>query len=396
MTVNDDAGGPTPSSRRPPDYRPRALHLALLFTDAIGRVHPLALTPAWLALSAIAAWPWSESRPIAGMLAIVLTMIDGAGLALRPVRGRSFGPVAPPMLAIACMRTALILGVGLIWDTPYALAIAGGLVSLGSVLFLYATWIEPFRIAVTRAELRSTKLAASEPLRILHVSDLHVERITPRERALITLVADLAPDLIVLTGDYLNLSYVTEELAQSEAREVLGALCAAGSCPVYAVTGSPPVDLASVVPSVFQALPISWLHNEIVEVEIRGHQVELAGLGCRKERSYDVPRLQRLLDQGQGKRFRVLLYHSPDLMPEAAQLGVDLYLCGHTHGGQIRLPIFGAIITSSAFWKRYEMGRYELGGTTLYVNRGLGLEGMGAPRARLLAPPEVVLWELSS
>jgi predicted MPP superfamily phosphohydrolase len=69
----------------------------------------------------------------------------------------------------------------------------------------------------------------------------------------------------------------------------------------------------------------------------------------------------------------------------------DLY-----HGGQIHLPLFGAVITSSDFWKRYEMGRYEEGNTTLYVSRGLGMEGKGAPRARFLAPPEVILWILSS
>jgi predicted MPP superfamily phosphohydrolase len=74
----------------------------------------------------------------------------------------------------------------------------------------------------------------------------------------------------------------------------------------------------------------------------------------------------------------------------------DLYLCGHTHGGQIRLPLFGAVITSSDFWKRYEMGRYEEGNTVLYISRGLGMEGKGAPRARFLAPPEIVLWTLSS
>jgi predicted MPP superfamily phosphohydrolase len=92
----------------------------------------------------------------------------------------------------------------------------------------------------------------------------------------------------------------------------------------------------------------------------------------------------------------LLLYHSSDLMPEATDLGVDLYLCGHTHGGQVRLPLFGALITSSDFWKRYEMGRYKEGNTTLYVSRGLGMEGLGAPRARFLSPPEIVLWTLSS
>ncbi|MBC8450309.1 MAG: metallophosphoesterase, partial [Chloroflexi bacterium] len=56
-----------------------------------------------------------------------------------------------------------------------------------------------------------------------------------------------------------------------------------------------------------------------------------------------------------------------------------------------RLPVYGAVITSSAYGKRYEMGHYVEGDTQLYVSRGLGLEGLAAPRARFLCPPEVVL-----
>jgi predicted MPP superfamily phosphohydrolase len=82
-------------------------------------------------------------------------------------------------------------------------------------------------------------------------------------------------------------------------------------------------------------------------------------------------------------------------MPQAAALGVDLYLAGHTHGGQWRLPLFGAILTSSKFWKRYEAGAYQEGSTHLYVSRGIGLEGFGTPRARFFCPPEVVLISLS-
>ena len=97
--------------------------------------------------------------------------------------------------------------------------------------------------------------------------------------------------------------------------------------------------------------------------------------------------------------FSILLYHTPDLMPyiadaRVAGTGVTLYLAGHTHGGQIRLPIYGALATSSRWGKRYEMGRYYEGETTLYVSRGLGMEGLGAPRARFLAPPEIILWNI--
>jgi predicted MPP superfamily phosphohydrolase len=80
--------------------------------------------------------------------------------------------------------------------------------------------------------------------------------------------------------------------------------------------------------------------------------------------------------------------------PEAAEIGFDWYLCGHTHGGQIRLPLIGALFSSSRLGRRFVMGRYTVGKLQLYVTRGVGMEGLGAPRARFLCPPEIVLWEI--
>jgi predicted MPP superfamily phosphohydrolase len=92
----------------------------------------------------------------------------------------------------------------------------------------------------------------------------------------------------------------------------------------------------------------------------------------------------------------LLLYHTPDLIETADREEIDLYLAGHTHGGQVRLPFFGAIVTMSAYGKQYEMGLYQLNPTTLYVSRGVGMEGMGLPRVRFLCPPEIVLIELGA
>jgi hypothetical protein len=233
-------------------------------------------------------------------------------------------------------------------------------------------------------------------VRLLHISDLHVERFTGREETLLATVEELDPDLIVLTGDYLNLSYVHDPDAHHDARELLYRLCEISACPIFAVTGSPPVDPRGVVPDIFEGLDVDWLLNDVTELAVNNQRVRLAGLTCTQNRERDVPRLRRLLAGGVNRgAFTLLLYHSPDLMPEAVELGVDLYLCGHTHGGQLRLPLVGALLTSSEFGKRYEMGRYEEQGTTLYVSRGIGMEGLGAPRARFLSPPEVVLWTLS-
>jgi hypothetical protein len=310
--------------------------------------------------------------------------------------GRSFGPVTPPLVALTFVRASISFTVGLLWNSWLALlglTVAQLAIAVAS---LYATWIEPFRIGLTHAALLSPRLNGSAPLRLLHVSDLHVERVTARERQLLNLVEEIDPDLVVLTGDYLNLSSVRDPAAHAEVRDLLAELCEHARGPVYAITGSPPVDLKDLVPQIFDGLPITWLLDNVADLHINGHAIRLVGLRCTRERSRDAPRLRRLLANTPGDSFTLLLYHSPDLMPEAVELGVDLYLCGHTHGGQIRVPLVGALITSSDFWKRYEMGRYEENGTTLYVSRGLGMEGLGAPRARFLSPPEVILWTLSS
>ena len=83
-------------------------------------------------------------------------------------------------------------------------------------------------------------------------------------------------------------------------------------------------------------------------------------------------------------------------MPQAVAHGIDLYLCGHTHGGQVRLPLIGPLLTSSKLGRRYVMGHYREGATHLYVSRGVGFEGLGAPRVRLLCPPEIALVEVSA
>ena len=92
--------------------------------------------------------------------------------------------------------------------------------------------------------------------------------------------------------------------------------------------------------------------------------------------------------------FTLLLYHSPDLIAHAAEQQIDLYLGGHTHGGQLRLPFYGAMFTSSMYGKQYEAGLFEKGDTRMYISRGVGFEGGGMPRARFLCRPEIVSLEL--
>jgi predicted MPP superfamily phosphohydrolase len=412
MTTADSQEGFSSPPYGPPGYRPNLIHIALVVTGVLGRLSPEALTPAWLAMAGIACYPWYDLRLVVAATSLTFTLVDGISLALLPRMGRSFGPVTPTLLALALVHTSTFFALGLIWPMvmpdpsthSWQALLTSILLNLAlSAVAFYATWIEPFDVGVTQEGLSSPKLEGESPLRLLHITDLHIEKITPRERQALGLVKELAPDVIVLTGDYLTLTSAHDASAHGEARRLLQQLCdAAGPhCPVFAITGSPPVDPPDTVPSIFEDLPITWLVDKTIELDFNGNRVRVAGVRCTADRHRDGPRLRRLLEDeteqhSTGRPFLLLLYHSPDLIPDAVELGVDLYLCGHTHGGQIRLPVFGAVFTSSDFGKRYEMGRYEEGHTTLYVSRGLGMEGLGAPRARFLAPPEIVLWTLSS
>jgi predicted MPP superfamily phosphohydrolase len=75
---------------------------------------------------------------------------------------------------------------------------------------------------------------------------------------------------------------------------------------------------------------------------------------------------------------------------------IDLYLAGHTHGGQVALPFYGALITLSKTGKKYESGLHHLSNTYMYTNRGIGMEGGKAPRVRFCARPEVTVIDISN
>jgi predicted MPP superfamily phosphohydrolase len=329
-----------------------------------------------------------------GLLAFALA--DWGLLAILPRRGISFGFVQPPFLGITALRwlvSVLTAPLAASWVVPALIALS--VVQLAAwILMAYGTLVEPFRLQVTRLEIASPKLAnPAMPLRVVQLSDLHVERLTHRDHALPALVAELAPDLIVLTGDFLNTSYNSDPRALADLRALLAELQAPGG--VYAIWGTVEVDIPHLLRPVLQDLGIVVLEDQAVELTIRGHHLWLMGMSCTRDLAADGARLRSLMDDAPPGAFTTLLYHIPDLMPQASSLGVDLFLAGHTHGGQWRLPGFGAILTSSRYWKRYEGGHYQEADTHLYVSRGLGMEGFGTPRARFFCPPEVVALALS-
>jgi len=95
-------------------------------------------------------------------------------------------------------------------------------------------------------------------------------------------------------------------------------------------------------------------------------------------------------------KINILMYHSPDLIYEIKREDqIQIMLSGHTHGGQVRIPIWGAFFTGSLYGRKLQSGMYRIHDTLLYISRGIGLEGMGAPRVRFLCSPEIIEWKIN-
>lgn len=382
------------STARPPLPPDRAdgsstlIHAGLMVSEKIGEIAPAQLLPAWLALILIAAWPWPEAQrgPVAALVGVAW-VLDSAMLALLPRTRRSWGPVTPPLLGLMLVR------VGLSWLLPRAWGLLPLLATQGllSAVAFYATWLEPFTVRAPHLRVSHPRL--TRPLKLVHVSDLHFEHLSLREEKLLSILAQEQPDVLVLTGDYMNRSALYDPAAREEARALLAQLHA--PLGVYAVTGSPVVDDPALVPQAFMDLEtLQWLDD--ARIPLPGYEgIWVLGVRCTYDYARDVAALHRLMADLPADAMTILLYHTPDLMPEAVKLGVTLYLAGHTHGGQIALPIAGPLFASSRWGLKYARGLFREGSTTLYVSRGLGVEGLGAPRARFCAPPEVGVWMLT-
>lgn len=338
-------------------------------------------------------WMWTA------LPALACGLLDALQLLLLPALRLSFGPASLPLFFFTFSRLALLLpALALLFlrrdRQSKAVPVLSGIIQ--AVLLVLAFWglyVEPFRLTVTTLQPDSPQFFTDRPLRILHLSDLHMEHPTRREADVLARIEKLQPDLILLTGDYVNPSYVDDALTLAETRDFLAQLHTPYG--VYAVNGT--VDDNAHMVALFDGLDNIRILADGFEVEQwPGGELALVGVTNTYDRSRDGQALTTLMAQVPPDAYVVLLYHTPDLIDTASAAGVDLYLAGHTHGGQIRLPFYGALATFSAYGKQYEMGEYRLDSTMLYVSRGLGMEGWEMPRMRFLCPPEMEVIEFGN
>ncbi len=250
----------------------------------------------------------------------------------------------------------------------------------GFLCFLYGYFIEPYWLKVNKFRLETEKLSGTS-FRIVHITDLHCDKKLRNEEKMIQVANALDADVIVFTGDSVNrpcaVSRFQETLSRLEAR--LGK---------YAVRGNLEVRYWLNLP-VFDNSGFEVLDDSVVEIIKDSERLCVAGLSCKYPNRSD-----KVLSDVPAGVFSVFLCHYSDLIEDVQGENVDLYLCGHTHGGQDALPYYGAIITLTKHGKKYEAGMYEVGDTRLYVNRGLGLDGGWLPKVRFFARPEIAVFDI--
>jgi uncharacterized protein len=255
------------------------------------------------------------------------------------------------------------------------------LAAVGFACVLYGHYVEPYWLEVTHTTLKSAKInASSGRVRIVHISDLHSAAAPGLEERLPAVIAAEKPDLIIYTGD---------SLSQAPGLPVFRKLIMELTkiAPVYATAGN--WDVATeVTGSLYKDTSVIYLEGKNIRQDVRGTPIWIGGIAQWHDDQVwpamrGIPRSE----------FSIFLFHYPDGIREIAKENIDLYLAGHTHGGQVALPFYGAITTNSVYDKEYEKGLYKVGNTWLYVNRGIGMT-YGGPRVRFLARPEVTVIDL--
>jgi hypothetical protein len=256
---------------------------------------------------------------------------------------------------------------------------------------------EPHEIAVTQLDIKLKRLpTAFHNLRIAQLSDIHFSPfMTSHHLAhVVELMNAQKPDLVILTGDYVSVAISRgQKRARAEQAwpcgDVLRKIDAPLGC--FAVLGNH--DYATNAEIVSEALSstgrIQVLRNQSIALERDGARLWLAGID-NVTRMHARP--EEALRRVPGKECTIVAVHEPDFADEMAKYPVDFQLSGHSHGGQIRFPLVGALYLPP--WaEKYPLGHYQIGELQLYTNRGIGVIEIPI---RFMCPPEITLFTLKA
>lgn len=276
-----------------------------------------------------------------------------------------------------------------------AFASLSSAVSIGGT-FKYGRDIEPRWLEIKHITVRLTNLPeVFSGIKIAQISDFHAdESITPEEVAkIVTRVNSLKPDLVAITGDYItrDSSYAPPIVEQLSRIDVpLGCFAVLGNHDYWG-------NVDEIVDA-FNSYSVPLLRNQNQPVTRDGSRIWIAGIDDILEKQHDF---EKTLAGVPAKETTILLVHEPDYADFVARNStVDLQLSGHSHGGQVRIPFYGAPVLPP-LGEKYPWGLNQVGKMQVYTNRGVGMSsikistnGMSLPAVRVNCRPELSLLTL--
>ena len=299
------------------------------------------------------------------------------------------------------------------WLSMAAVVVAVIALSLAAMRALAKS--ERLRLRITRLQIAVPDLPPDlDGLKIAFLSDLHVGMMYVPRQAILDALDEFAPDLLVLGGDY-----AAGKPRVTEAAELVEEL--AGRQPTAAIVGNTeyylPWDLDDLTRRL-EAVDGRLLRNQAWQVARGDATIEVVGLDSPTYHMTDAD--AALADCDPDVDLRIALVHSPAAWQDIGRLAAHIALCGHTHGGQVRIPGLEAPVTHPNYPRRLAAGLFRLRteprpwaerlashwdilrnagpiradaseGTLMYVSRGVGVS---APQVRLMCPPELVQIEI--
>lgn len=269
--------------------------------------------------------------------------------------------------------------------------------ALGLLGYGYSTEVEMNWIEITNLTLKIHHLdPAFKGLRLVQISDFHIGQWINKERLdrVFRMALDQAPDYLLLTGDYLEYRPYGRRNEWATYEENLKLISSSfvqlpAFCPTIAILGNHDHKIyAGWVEQSLSEAGITVLRNSVMTIRRGNSQLHLAGLD---DVSQKMDRLDVLMESLPADGAVILLAHEPDFADVAAATQrFDLQISGHSHGGQIDLPIVGPPLLPE-LGRKYPRGLYNIHNMLLYTNRGVGVTTVNA---RFNCRPEITVFTL--
>jgi predicted MPP superfamily phosphohydrolase len=341
-------------------------------------------------------WCWFVGSWAGFALVLVVWTLDRAGrvaaCAYRKAR------MAAPGHANTSMPGAIALDPPSLGRRRFVEQTAVAVSALPFVAAAYGLLYERLDVEVTRPRIALARLPKGfEGLRIVQLSDFHISPFLTADeiRRCVTIANGLKADLVALTGDYV----AGDPAAQGEVVQALAGLRAPFG--VFGCLGNHEIytETEDSITRLFAAAGIRILRQERTPIQSHGEVLNLIGVDyqqARFSRDHKGHLVDRYLEGSEKlvmpDMVNILLSHNPNSFDRAAELGIELTLAGHSHGGQLALSFVNRGLALVYPETPYVSGKYEKRGSQLYVNRGIGTTG---PPIRIGARPEITVLELS-